>query len=339
VKGVFIVRRALAVAATLLFVGGCLEPAWQELKNEEAGFSIEMPGTPTFKTETMDTAIGPVTNNVYLLDGKRIAYYLSYVDYDESYVRTRTAYGVLEGACEGALKSVKGSLIRGQKKKVDGYPAREFVVNTGSPGQQYRGVLVLVGARMYQAAMVYPETMDKERIEHFFASFSISAKHAVVACRESEWLEHTNAGGRFSALFPGCPEHEEKATVSDSGPLISHVFSARDDVTSYLVSSSDYAAKALKVQSIETMLNRIREGYQSGGTYRVSSECESTLAGVPGRQLELEALQEGVLLSSRIAFVGNRLYQAVVARPKAMPVPENQKRFFDSIKVLSPSAP
>jgi hypothetical protein len=121
-------------------------PRWQRFVTGR--FSVEMPGHPATKTETLEAKNGrPVQYTTYTVDLGRSAYMASTSDYDE-----KTAVS-LDGAIEGVLSSWKNpqNLIR-KKATLYGVPAR--IVDFTS--EDYRVVVraFAVGKRLYQLGFV-----------------------------------------------------------------------------------------------------------------------------------------------------------------------------------------
>ena len=141
-------------------------PRWQRFA---AGrFSVEMPGQPATKTETLKAKDGrPVKYTTYTVDLGRSAYMTSTSDYDE-----QTAVS-LDGAIEGVLSSWKDprNLVR-KKATLYGVPAQ--IIDFTS--EEYRVVVraFAVGKRLYQLSFV--EMRDDFRPAHadrFMRSFRL----------------------------------------------------------------------------------------------------------------------------------------------------------------------
>jgi hypothetical protein len=141
-------------------------PRWQRFATER--FSVEMPGRPVTKTETLKTKDGrPVQYTSYTVDLGRSAFMTSTSDYDEETLVS------LDGAIDGVLSSWKAprDLVR-KRTTLYGVPAQ--IVDFTS--EDYRVVVRVfaIGQRLYQLGFV--ETRSDFRAAHvdrFMRSFRL----------------------------------------------------------------------------------------------------------------------------------------------------------------------
>jgi hypothetical protein len=119
-------------------------PRWQRF--ETGSFSVDMPGRPMTKTETLEAKNGrPVQYTTYTVDLGRSAYLTSTSDYD-----AKTAIS-LNDAMDGILSSWKNPRnLKRRKTTLYGVPAR--IVDFTS--EDYRVVVRMfaIGRRLYQLA-------------------------------------------------------------------------------------------------------------------------------------------------------------------------------------------
>jgi len=143
-------------------------PRWQRVVSEDNRFSVSMPGTPAFKTQTLTAKNGhPVQFSSYTVDLGTRAYMASYSDYD-----AQTAVS-LDGAVEGVLSSWKEPRIVSRRRTtLYGHPA--VIVDFVS--QDYRVVVraLAAGKRLYQLGFVETSAaFQPAHAEAFMGSFRL----------------------------------------------------------------------------------------------------------------------------------------------------------------------
>src|ERR1044071_3680873 len=167
----------MTIAAVLLLTSVCAfsqqpppdrtpPPRWQPFTTEH--FSVEMPGRPETKTETLKAKDGlPVKYTTYTVDLGRRAYMTSTSDYDPN---TKVS---LDGAIEGVLSSWKDpkNLSR-RKTTLYGVPAQ--IVDFTSEDFHVVVRAFAVGKRLYQLGFV--EMRDDflpAHVDRFMKSFRL----------------------------------------------------------------------------------------------------------------------------------------------------------------------
>src|SRR3989344_7369334 len=133
----------------LLLLMGCVDTQLQlkEFKSEDGGFSVLMPGTPKLETQTANTAAGPLDIKMYGLEKNGIGYSVGYIVYPEEAVAEQTPEQTLDGARDGAVANVFGTLTLEKIISVGGYPAREITIAVEDGGVRAR--IILVNNTMY----------------------------------------------------------------------------------------------------------------------------------------------------------------------------------------------
>src|SRR5262245_11479046 len=125
----------LRAFGVLLFVAfsSLVSPApaqnWIEFKPEGVGYSLEMPGEWTLVGETINTAIGPLKANMASVTVGDRAYMTMWIAYPEDVVRTRPVGTMLDGARDGAVANVKGTLRKEDRITINNLPGREIIVD------------------------------------------------------------------------------------------------------------------------------------------------------------------------------------------------------------------
>ena len=153
---------------------------WQELKPEDGGFSIELPG----KAQHSERVVKPLPKvevkvNLYLLsvDGGKVAYVVGYHDVQEMPATDEKRREILDGGIKGTMVNVLGKLTSHERGDLDGYKMRTFSY-TGVRGQRDivgDSQLFMVGQRVYQLSIIRlaDTKVDEETKKRFFSSFKL----------------------------------------------------------------------------------------------------------------------------------------------------------------------
>lgn len=120
------------------------------LKGE--GFSVKMPGTPKREVITAPTAAGPVPITAYITEGGDEGFSMSVLTVPKG------VKGDLDGAVEGAARSVKGTLKDTATTRHQGFPARDARITdaedqNGNKGTVFARVILAKG-RVFQLQFV-----------------------------------------------------------------------------------------------------------------------------------------------------------------------------------------
>jgi hypothetical protein len=129
------------ILLTFLFVGCVSSPPKNEdmvlFSPEGGGFSIMLPGTPVYKAQTYNSALGPVVSNEYVLDSGSRAYMIGYADYPDA-MRGADPQVVLGGSRDGAVANVHGTLMFESPMSLNGYPGKDLIISIKSGGIRSR---------------------------------------------------------------------------------------------------------------------------------------------------------------------------------------------------------
>ena len=131
-----------------------------------------MPGTPTEKTEVVESEHGPYTTHLFTLrDDPLRVFLIGWVDYDPTFNFNRQAE--IEANRDNFVKGVNGTLLSSYKFTLDGYPAMEFTTDTEE--RIFRSRVYIVGRRPYQIVVGSVKGIDDSaNVERFFNSFKIT---------------------------------------------------------------------------------------------------------------------------------------------------------------------
>jgi hypothetical protein len=120
--------RALLVGAWLAAITTCASAqTWTEYRTEEGGYSIEMPSEWKVSRQDIQTKVGAATMVAAALEVGPRAYVTIYGAYPT--LREKPVTVSLDGVRNGAVSESKGTLRREENIVVDGFPAREVVID------------------------------------------------------------------------------------------------------------------------------------------------------------------------------------------------------------------
>jgi hypothetical protein len=160
---------------------GDLLAGWQVFVSQEGGFSVRLPGDPAPGVQTVPTAAGTLTLHTFLYQNESSGYYVGYADYPAGLVQGANTKRLLDGARDGAVAMVHGTLLSEQDVTLAGMPARQVVIQAPYPGSLQTIVVTarfgMAGNRQYQLQALSagtPTAAGKARIEAFFDSFRLT---------------------------------------------------------------------------------------------------------------------------------------------------------------------
>ncbi|GEM_PF-1827863 len=154
---------------------------WKQFTSDDGGFSVWMPGTPKANSQTVQTLAGPLVLHTYLYEGTTSAYYAGYADYPASVIANADVQRLLDGARDGAVANVGGTLLSEKDVTMAGFPAREITIKAKSQDVP-QGIVIVARVsqadlRQYQLEALsagQPSAADSARFEAFFESFSVT---------------------------------------------------------------------------------------------------------------------------------------------------------------------
>ena len=148
---------------------------WIEFKTVEGGYTAVFPSAPSKEVATAPTELGPVQ---YVTHGAELGeafFGISYSDYPEAAMVDFNIDKGLDGARDGAINGVGGSLVREEQITMFGEPAREFEAKAALEGIEVRikARMFLKLPRLYQIMVAYPSTMTDLEIDRFLDGFQL----------------------------------------------------------------------------------------------------------------------------------------------------------------------
>jgi hypothetical protein len=119
----------LLLVAFSTVVSPALAQTWIEFKPEGVGYSLEMPGEWMLSSQDIPTAIGPLKANMASVTVADRAFMTMWIAYPEDVVRSRPVGTMLDGARDGAVANVKGTLRKEDRITINNLPAREIIID------------------------------------------------------------------------------------------------------------------------------------------------------------------------------------------------------------------
>ena len=119
--------------------------SWVRFNSEPGRFTVMLPQTPTEKTETVASSIGPYTSHLFSVRYNSSVFVVGWVDYDRTF-----NFGVqseLNANRDNFIKGIKGKLIASNNATIDGYQSLEFTAENAET--MYRSRVYIVGRRPY----------------------------------------------------------------------------------------------------------------------------------------------------------------------------------------------
>ena len=166
----------LCLAATLLLAADDATTKPADFAPKDGRFTVQMPGEPKEQTSKVNTPIGPIDVHLFIsAPDPKSAYMVGYSDYPEEVVKKSDSDKILDGARDGAVRNVKGTLESEKKITMDGHPGRDYVIST--EGFRGRERIYLVNARLYQVMLLgSKEFVTGKDADKFLDSFKLTEK-------------------------------------------------------------------------------------------------------------------------------------------------------------------
>jgi hypothetical protein len=145
----------------------------------------------------------------------------------------------------------------------------------------------------------------------------------------------SSAEGRFSVLMPGTPKPTKQTAPLTNSTITTDLYLFQADSPNdggvFFTVYNDYPADQVKQQSLQTILNNIRDGQINAVKGKLLNEKDITLSQIPGKETEISG--SGAYIKGRYYLAGNRLYQVYVAYPEGQQSTKNIQTFLDSFKI------
>jgi hypothetical protein len=143
-------RNLIAIALALgLQTAAYAEEAWQVVKPEGLGFSVEFPAKPTIKEEDVDLGDGKSAKvDTFQILAANAIFDVTIAAYPKGTIQSIGEEHVLDNARDGAVANAPGPLLSETKLEFAGRPAREIAVDM-TMGMVSRSRLFVIGDRLF----------------------------------------------------------------------------------------------------------------------------------------------------------------------------------------------
>jgi hypothetical protein len=163
------------LALPLVLLSCCTREAdWLSFSTYEGGFTIEAPDVLEEQIAAMNTLMGSLQFNAYVVEKDMVVYMVGYCDYPDTVIKAGSPDRLLDFAIEGAISSLKGKVIHKVPINLGEYYGRELVIDQVTTNQEHTIRIYLVGNRMYQLSVVIPKRDEyKQNRERFLGAFKL----------------------------------------------------------------------------------------------------------------------------------------------------------------------
>ncbi|MDW8365330.1 MAG: hypothetical protein RMK49_05760 [Abditibacteriales bacterium] len=151
--------------------------SWKEFRSPAGRFSVRLPGAPKEDKQAIDTAAGKIDMFLFTYEvSNDVAYLIIYSDYPEDLIVNADKTKMLDGARDGAVKNVKGTLRSEKNISLSGWLGREIVIDTpDDPASTIKSRMYLVKNRLYQVMAVMPKGKETSKdVDKFLDSFKLT---------------------------------------------------------------------------------------------------------------------------------------------------------------------
>lgn len=148
----------------------------KEFTSKEGGFSVMTPVVMEEASQEIDTAIGKIKIVMYGGELEGAAFQVGYNDYPEGFVTDDNSADLLDGAREGMVSNIGGTLVSEKKLTLKGFPGREIVATVMIEEMEatVKARVFIAGSRLYQIIVVAPQDgADAQRIDAFLQSLKL----------------------------------------------------------------------------------------------------------------------------------------------------------------------
>jgi len=179
----------VAVAAIAMVIAGCSQasapivtettapptPTPAKVFVSETGrFSAALPEDPIEDVQTLPTSAGDLEVHFFTLEKENAIYMVVYSDYPAEVVAQSSPTVMLDGARDGAVSNVQGTLLNEEEITINDYPGRALKVRASDGQATVHSRVYLVDNRLYQVMVVIPGSADlPTEAEDFLDSFKV----------------------------------------------------------------------------------------------------------------------------------------------------------------------
>jgi hypothetical protein len=165
-------RVALAIAVLVSTGSSASAQQWIEYRPPGAGYRIEFPGQPAEETREVATNVGKIRMSTSAVEiGDKV--FLTITSHYPQHLTMGDPEKNLDGARNGSLRNINGTLRHEERVSVGDAPARRLLIDIPRDNQAAGAVMVLDGHQLLQAIYVGPRgTEEAPEVRRFLSSLS-----------------------------------------------------------------------------------------------------------------------------------------------------------------------
>ncbi len=152
------------------------EEAWQLLKPDGLGFSIEMPEAPNAQEEDIDLGDGTSAKmRTFQIISQNVIYDITVADYPSGAIQAAGGDAqALDNARDGILRQAMGQLKSDTKIVFADRPTRELLIDM-TMDMTARSRIFIVGDRLFNVGVITRNGNERSAsVERYFASFKLA---------------------------------------------------------------------------------------------------------------------------------------------------------------------
>jgi len=171
-------RFALTVAAVVCLLPVVRAEDWKKFESRDGCFSVQMPGTPTLKTEKVPTVVGDVELHAYTseLADDGGAVFVAYMELPKEVLGSFDVKAGLEGGVNGAANGANGKVKSKTWIKLGDHTGIDADIELlgGLAMARYRAYFA--NGKMYQVMVIMPILkIDNSTVSKVFDSFEVTS--------------------------------------------------------------------------------------------------------------------------------------------------------------------
>lgn len=148
---------------------------WVDFESTEGKFTARFPKTPKTQNIPTPTPAGNIDQTMIMADDNGISYGVSFADYPEEATKATPIETMLDGARDGAVGNINGTLKSEKQIKLGEYDGRELEVTASAAGQDVvvHQQMFVVKNRLYQLIVVRLASAESKD-QTFFDNFKLT---------------------------------------------------------------------------------------------------------------------------------------------------------------------
>jgi hypothetical protein len=330
---IFLVAQPQAISA---------QNTWQQMIENEAGFTISFPAKPTYEQSNDPTLIHQTEKYKFFYNG----HYMQII-FASLNKRLRTPADFSDAFADITRVQAKDGILLRQVKLPDG--GRQYDnVTTDVTGTAYHRTRVYIRNERYYAltySMYAKDGIDEREVTRFFSSFrfvenplkrqatvrsSRTRKSSIDNTQHKSWYTFNLPDGSFTADFPGKPEYQVYSSTVTGIPKHQYYFHFGENT--FIVSYREEPLAATQPQEVmrQTVEGEMENNSQWRGLRHVQMRDG-------GHYIERQGIVEGmpIYMRTKVYLRGNRLYQVTALTHNLTgPNQADVVRFLSSFRLL-----